>query len=77
MTLDRGVEDELNSLIDEIYRLNGRLIAAAKMTTQVAGLRPPHWVVLTAVGARGGAAYGGAHWPLDGPDPAGCATRGG
>lgn len=49
MTVDRGVEDGLNSLVDEVYRLNGRLIAAAKMTTELAGLRPPHWVVLTAV----------------------------
>jgi DNA-binding MarR family transcriptional regulator len=49
MTADRDIKAGLNRLIDEVYRLNGRLIAAAKMTTQIAGLRPPHWVLLTAV----------------------------
>lgn len=36
-------------LIDEVMRLNGRLIAATKFNTQVAGLRPPHWIILSAI----------------------------
>lgn len=40
-------------LFDEVLRLNGRLIAASKMTTRVSGLRPPHWIVLSAVVCAG------------------------
>lgn len=36
-------------IVDEVMRLNGRLIAATKLNTQVAGLRPPHWILLSAV----------------------------
>jgi len=36
-------------LIDEVIRLSGRLASARKMTTRIAGMRPAHWLVLTAI----------------------------
>lgn len=36
-------------MIDEVMRLNGRLVAAARRNTEVAGLRPPHWIILSAI----------------------------
>ncbi len=39
----------LIGLVDQVFRLTGRLVEARKMTTQVATLRPPHWLVLTAI----------------------------
>lgn len=37
------------ALIDEVIRLSGRLLTARKMTSEVAGIRTSHWLVLTAV----------------------------
>jgi DNA-binding MarR family transcriptional regulator len=48
-TANDSAVDDFAGLIDEIYRLNGRLVAANKMTTRVAGLRPTHWIVFTAI----------------------------
>jgi DNA-binding MarR family transcriptional regulator len=36
-------------LIDQVIRLAGRLTSARKMTSEIAPMRPAHWLVLTAV----------------------------